>query len=174
MKPMGVWRMAQARYLYGVRKLLRNTNACDCQAHEMQLIADPKHSWSTLVFSVCFVLALLVVMVRGCDYAQASTLEIGYSDTAIVNAIYIIEGGAKTKWPYGILTKYKHTSPRQACFNTVAHKRRDWLKAGRSGSFLAYLAGRYAPLNASNDPTGLNRNWERNLRAVLTKGGANG
>lgn len=71
--------------------------------------------------------------------------------------------------PYGIMVKYHHTSPRQACKNTVLHVYRKWLNFGHPGAFLPYLASVYAPLNASNDPTGLNRNWINNVTYFLTK-----
>ncbi len=34
-----------------------------------------------------------------------------------------------------------------------------------NADFIEYLSRRYAPLNADNDPNGLNNNWERNVRA---------
>lgn len=40
---------------------------------------------------------------------------------------------------------------------------RRWRAAGRPGDFLAYLHSRYAPVDAANDPTGLNRHWKRNV-----------
>lgn len=79
----------------------------------------------------------------------------------LADAIYIAEGGAKTKYPYGILTKYKKTTPRQACINTIKHAWNDW---DGKGDFIAFLGSRYAPLNAKNDPRGLNKNWVKNVR----------
>lgn len=35
--------------------------------------------------------------------------------------------------------------------------------------FISYLANIYAPIGASNDPTGLNINWERNVRDYYSK-----
>lgn len=83
------------------------------------------------------------------------------------DAIYRAEGGASTRHPYGILQKYKSTSPRQACINTIRHKHADWVKAGSRGSFLDYLASKYAPLNVANDPSNLNQNWKRNVDHFL-------
>jgi hypothetical protein len=77
------------------------------------------------------------------------------------DAIYIAEGGAKTKYPYGILKKYKVTTPRQACINTVNHALRDW---DGSGDFIVFLGSRYCPVGAANDPKGLNKNWVKNVR----------
>lgn len=87
--------------------------------------------------------------------------------TKLVNSIYRAEGGARTSHPYGILAKYKHTTPRQACFNTVKNTYRRWEAAGRPGDYLTFLANRYAPVGAKNDPTGLNRNWLKNVRYFM-------
>lgn len=85
----------------------------------------------------------------------------------LADAIYLAEGGAKTKHPYGILTKYKTTTPRQACINTIYSKYGDWWAAGRPGTYLEYLASKYAPIGATNDPTNLNQNWLKNVRYFL-------
>jgi hypothetical protein len=84
----------------------------------------------------------------------------------IANAIYMAEGGAKTAHPYGILAHYKHTTPRQACINTIRHALRDW---NGEGDFLLFLSRRYAPIGANNDPKGLNRNWLKNVRYYLAR-----
>lgn len=79
----------------------------------------------------------------------------------LATAIYHAEGGAKTRYPYGILKKYKVTTPRQACINTIKHALRDW--DGKS-DFIIFLGNRYCPVGAANDPTGLNKNWVKNVR----------
>lgn len=66
-----------------------------------------------------------------------------YSASQIANAIYRAEGGGKTKYPYGILKKYKNTTPRQACLNTIQHAKRDW---NGTGDFIEFLSKRYAPI----------------------------
>lgn len=78
----------------------------------------------------------------------------------LANAIYKAEGGAKTSHPYGILAKYKHTTPRKACINTCKHAFKDW---NGKGSFIAFLGSRYCPVGAKNDPMGLNKNWVGNV-----------
>ena len=95
-----------------------------------------------------------------------SVMAMDYTDDQIANAIYYAEGGAKTSHPYGILAHYKHTTPRQACINTIRHARRDW--DGR-GDFIVFLGGRYCPVGASNDPKGLNKNWIGNVKRLLEK-----
>ncbi len=81
----------------------------------------------------------------------------------IVNAIYRIEGGANTKYPYGIMS-VKTTDPRGVCLNTVRNTHIRWINAGKKGDFLDYLANRYCP--ASVDPTG-NRNWKKNIHKLV-------
>ena len=85
----------------------------------------------------------------------------------LADAIYRIEGGSKTAHPYGILARYKHTTPRQACINTCRHKWQDWLKTGQKKPYLEYLASKYCPVGATNDPAGLNKNWLPNLKRIL-------
>jgi hypothetical protein len=89
-----------------------------------------------------------------------------YTDTQIADAIYKAEGGAKTRHPYGILAHYKTTTPRQACLNTIAHARKDW---DGEGDFIEFLQKRYCPIGAKNDPTGLNKNWLKNVRYFLAR-----
>jgi len=87
-----------------------------------------------------------------------------YTNEQIADAIYLAEGGAKTRHPYGILTKYKTTTPRQACINTIIHAQKDW---NGEGDFIEFLGSRYCPVGAENDPTGLNRNWVKNVKFFL-------
>lgn len=63
--------------------------------------------------------------------------------------------------PYGVMVKYKHTTPRQACINTCKHAWKDY--KGPENGFLTFLAARYAAIGAANDPTNLNKNWLRNV-----------
>ena len=77
----------------------------------------------------------------------------------LADAIYKAEGGAKTKYPYGILTRYKHTTPRQACINTIKHALKDWNK---KGDFIEFLGSRYCPPKAHP----LNKNWVKNVKAI--------
>lgn len=99
--------------------------------------------------------------------ARAEVSEVGgYNVERLANAIYWAEGGPNTRHPYGILAKYKTTTPRQACINTIRSKHREWVKLGSKGDYIAYLQSRYAPIGAYNDPTGLNRNWLKNVRKL--------
>lgn len=71
--------------------------------------------------------------------------------------------------PYGIMLKFKHTSPRQACINTINHQHRLWVRTSQRVPFLTFLAHAYAPLGCENDPNNLNKNWERNVTYFLNK-----
>ena len=89
--------------------------------------------------------------------------------TAIVNAIYKVEGGEKTKYPYGVMsikTNGNKELARKICSNTVKNNYIRWQKAGSHGEFLDYLADVYCPPSA--DKQG-NINWKKNIRKFLKK-----
>jgi hypothetical protein len=104
--------------------------------------------------------SLLVVLWTCIANAQEINIE------KLADAIYYAEGGAKTAHPYGILTHYKHTTPRQACINTIKHALKDYDGAS---SFIEFLGKRYCPIGAQNDPTGLNVNWVKNVTYLYNK-----
>jgi len=107
-----------------------------------------------VLVALLFSLSILFCLVK----ANASELEPNYNRLA--DAIRKAEGNAN----YGILAHYEHTSYRQACINTCKHKYAQWLANSENKGFLEYLSSKYCPVGASNDPTGLNRNWLRNVR----------
>ena len=76
----------------------------------------------------------------------------------LADAIYIAEGGTNTSHPYGIMAKYKTTTPRQACINTCRHAWADF--KGKEKDYLNFLADRYCP--PRSDPKG-NANWKKNV-----------
>jgi hypothetical protein len=102
---------------------------------------------------------LIIGILLSCQVAHAEQ----YSDDEIADAIYLAEGGTKTNHPYGILTKYKITTPRQACINTIRHAKKDW---NGSGDFIAFLGSRYCPVGCDND-NGTNKNWIKNVKYFL-------
>jgi len=93
-----------------------------------------------------------------------------YSNEEIADAIYLAEGGAKTNHPYGILAHYKHTTPRQACINTIKSARIRFAKQSKETDFVYFLSLTYCPIGAKNDPTGLNKNWIKNVKFFLERG----
>lgn len=89
------------------------------------------------------------------------------SDEQIADAIYKAEGGTKARVPYGILSvKVKDAAEaRRVCLNTIRNNRVRWIKAGRPGEYIDFLADRYCP--PSVDPIG-NKNWKKNVKYILT------
>ena len=83
----------------------------------------------------------------------------------LADAIYKAENSKAH--PYGIMVKYKHTTPRKACVNTINHALKDW---NGSGDFVDFLQKRYAPIGVRNDPRNLNVNWSRNVHKFYAKG----
>jgi hypothetical protein len=102
-----------------------------------------------VAFIVLTVLLFLTVVARADEV---------FTNDQIANAIFKAEN-SKTH-PYGILTHYKVTTPRQACLNTISHARRDW---DGKGDFIVFLGSRYCPVNAHP----LNRNWVKNVHYFL-------
>lgn len=88
-----------------------------------------------------------------------------YNVEQIADAIYLAEGGSKTSHPYGILKKYKTTTPRQACINTIKHAFKDW---NGKGDFIEFLGSRYCPVGCDTD-NGTNKYWVRNVNSILRR-----
>lgn len=103
--------------------------------------------------------AILILLVACVAHAETFDAE------AIADAIYKVEGGAKAKKPYGILSVKcsSEAECRQICINTVQNNFTRWQVAGAKGDYLEFLANRYAPPSAHP----LNKNWLPNLRRVL-------
>ena len=98
-----------------------------------------------------------------CNTAQAQPVT--YTPDQIADAIYKAE--ASKARPYGIMQRYKTTTPRQACLNTIKHARRDY--NGPADGFILFLSRRYAPIGAENDPRNLNKNWYKNVMYFLNQ-----
>lgn len=84
------------------------------------------------------------------------------------DAIYRAEGGSRAKSPYGILSVRVsgHDEARRVCIRTIQNTHDRWVRAGRPGYYVYYLADRYCPPSA--DPIG-NANWKRNVVAFLSR-----
>lgn len=99
-------------------------------------------------------LLILLLTFSGCQIANA------YTNEEIANAIYKTEGGAHTHHPYGVMKKFNHTSPRQACMNTINSARKRW---DGNGDFIVFLGKTYSPPS-------INPNWVRLTNYFLKKG----
>ena len=136
----------------------------------------PIEDWAAVSIVTLAVIALTLGF-GSCKRAEASQLyqESGISGyksiepnyDRLADAIYKAEGGAGTNHPYGILAKYKHTTPRQACINTC---RNQWKrhKAHECGKdYMTCLRDRYAPINSDTD-NGTNKYWLKNVLYFYT------
>jgi len=86
-----------------------------------------------------------------------------------VNAIYHAEGADKADYLYGIRSVPYDTpeEARRIAGNTVRNNYARWQRAGKKEPYLLFLRNRYAPLEAGNDPLGLNSNWLKNVGYFL-------
>lgn len=100
--------------------------------------------------------------------ATRAEIPAGYAEK-VADAIYKVEGGKKAKVPYGILSvKVKNEEDaRRICLNTIKNNWKRWEKAGKKGDFIDFLANKYAPIGAENDPKNLNKNWSKNIHAIM-------
>lgn len=103
------------------------------------------NSYGHFIQQILIITILLgVIMVKGCNMPAMA-----YSIDNLADAIYKTENS--NKHPYGIMSKYNHTSPRQACVNTIKHRLKSW---DRKGDFITYLGLTYSPPK-------INPNWVR-------------
>lgn len=100
---------------------------------------------------------------------RGSEMPSGYADK-LADAIRQAENSKR--YPYGIIVRGRlldEPTARRWCIGTVKANWTRWQAAGAQGDYLEFLARRYAPVGASNDPTGLNCHWLRNVRFFLAK-----
>lgn len=111
------------------------------------------------------ILIVLALSVMGCeDYAWA------WTDTEIVDAIYLAEGGAKAQYAYGIRSVPYNSieEARRICLNTVRNNRKRFSKQTKYKDYLSFLSSRYCPIGCGND-IGTNKYWLKNVRYFLNK-----
>jgi len=86
---------------------------------------------------------------------------------AIADAIYVAEGGDKTKYPYGISKKksgiqtLNKDDARKICINTIGHAYSDWKAAGSKGDFIDFLSLKYCPENHIH--------WAKMIKSIMAK-----
>lgn len=116
-----------------------------------------------MIVSICGVILLVMFLIASCAHAEDVDID------RMADAIYHAEGGAKTKHPYGILKKYKTTTPRQACINTIKTNIKKFNNQNKEKDFIVFMSKTYCPIGAENDPTGLNKNWVKNVKYFYNK-----
>ena len=98
----------------------------------------------------------------------------GYLEaTRLVGAIITAEGGTSDA-----LIKAVNKSVGSASFQdaiditcrSIAHALIDYAEPTLPGAFVSFLAARWAPIGAANDPTKLNQNWIHDVTVSLSQG----
>jgi hypothetical protein len=84
---------------------------------------------------------------------------------AMANAIYRAEGGANTRYPYGIksVSCVGPAACRAVCIRTIKNNVKRWRKAGQHEPYLTFLWHRYCPPAAH----ALNKHWLKNVKFYL-------
>ena len=100
------------------------------------------------------------------NVGDAQTLNTNDSNT-IVNAIWRIEGGSHTKYPYGVRsieTRGDVNKARRICMQSVSN---NWIRfqhQNKQIDFISFMAVRWVPV--ASDPIG-NKNWINNAHKIL-------
>jgi len=92
----------------------------------------------------------------------------------LADAIFLAEGGYNAEYLYGIRSVNYDTEQeaRRICLNTIKNNRKRFAEYGYKNykTYLEFLASRYCPVGAKNDPNGLNKNWIKNVIFFLNIG----
>ncbi len=120
---------------------------------------------------------LLITVLTILFFAKSCSAQ-DYTTEQIADAIYLTEGGAKTKFPYGIKSlKYENRSDkkltkiewaRKICINTINNHKKRHAKHACGKDFVACLGDRYCPLTITSEYN-LNKNWVSLVNHFLTK-----
>ena len=102
-------------------------------------------------------------------FLLTSTIAYAYTDDQLADAIYKAEGGAKTKYPYGIVsikTNGDVAYARQICLNTIRNNRKRFANQCKYTDFIEFLGSKYCPIDCDND-NGTNQYWIHNVKFFL-------
>src|SRR3990167_10708274 len=94
-----------------------------------------------LMLSIRYIKVLILISV-GLLFNNQAQAEGKPDFERLANAIYKAEG-VKSRHPYGILAKYKHTTPRQACLNTIRSAKKRFAKQNQENDFIRFLGLTY-------------------------------
>lgn len=111
------------------------------------------------MFQISTLLSLMLVI--SC-FGQLSS----HDENKIADAIYQIEGGKSTKYPYGIksIRTRGDNHARQICLNTIRNNFERWQNQRAQNNYFYFLADKYCPRIV--DSRG-NRNWRNNIVKML-------
>ncbi len=119
------------------------------------------------------VFPFIIAVVAMCIIIGSVVLAFGETtDHDIARAIFKAEGGLKAEYLFGIRS-ISYETPAQAwqyCLNTIRNQRIRHSKHTCGLTYIECLSNRYCPLNAKNDPKGLNQNWLSNVSYFLKEG----
>lgn len=106
--------------------------------------------------------------------AILSTTAYAYTDDQLAMAIYHAEGGAATKYPFGIRSVYcgSFIDCKRCCKETIRNNRKRFILYGhkRYQSYIEYLASRYCPSTGRENAQGEHNAWIKNVNYFLRKG----
>jgi len=126
---------------------------------------DFEEVWKMKSFKIMWFIAFIIMVLTYNCFGDE------IDDIKLCNAIFKAEGGYKATYLYGIRSiKYKdEAEARQICLNTIRNNRKRYAKYGHKkyDTYLEFLASRYCPVGAINDPTGLNKHWLKNVKFFL-------
>lgn len=133
------------------------------------MLPNPRYFIPAVIGLTLLIASLAASLARG---------EEAWTDTQIVEAVYLAEGGATAQYLYGIRS-VRYDTPAEArriCFNTVRNNRKRYADYGHKqfDSYLEFLASRYCPTKGklSRAEKRLNGNWIKNVRYFLERGEA--
>ena len=120
----------------------------------------------------CLFLAFLMAapLLFGEEMKKKETLDQYFSRLA--DAIWVAEGGRKTKYPYGIKPKRDVFKAREKCLSIIRVEHAKW--SGYSGRpFIYFLADRYAPYNEKSSRLDklMNPHWPVNVIQIMSYDG---
>lgn len=121
---------------------------------------------SFLIFSLIILNNSLFGQIKVNNTNSTKIIKISENEAnRIADAIFKVEGGNNTKYPYGIKS-IKTNNPRQTCLNTIKNNYIRWQLNGKKEDYLDFLANRYCP--PEDDKQG-NINWKKNIKRILKK-----
>ena len=111
---------------------------------------------------------ILILLVAISTICSAKNMD-QYSKEEICSAIWIVEGGENTNYPYGIKSVNCDGKEdcKNVCYNTVINNRVRYADYGNKqyDTYLEFLQSRYCPLRDAGC-----ENWLPNLNYYLNKG----
>lgn len=88
-------------------------------------------------------------------------------DPALVQAVVNAEGNIVRAVQCSIPSVQTREDALRIVCRSAVHAMRDYVRTqGLAGDFVAFWSKRWAPVGATNDPTGLNANWTTNVRKL--------